>query len=129
MGGIFSRSSQRLGRTCNLKPVNTKHKNIWKGCLSQEGPRLFNSLPRSLRDMTKCSKDLFKKHLDIFLATVPDEPLLSNYFNLRQADSNTLLVWKKSSIFQPRYLLMKNISTPVGEKFSTEVQRHTCIYF
>uniref|UniRef100_A0A7M5V1G6 Uncharacterized protein n=1 Tax=Clytia hemisphaerica TaxID=252671 RepID=A0A7M5V1G6_9CNID len=89
-GGISCHINQRLGRICNLKAVNIKHKNIWRGSLSQEGPRLFNTLPRPIRDLTNCPKEVFKKHLDTFLKTVPDEPLLAHYFNLRQADSNSL---------------------------------------
>ena len=38
------------------------------------GPKLFNTLPKSLRDMTKCGPDEFKKELDKFLTFVPDEP-------------------------------------------------------
>ena len=37
-----------------LKSVSTKHRNIWKGCLSDSGPRLFNNLPRNLCDTTNC---------------------------------------------------------------------------
>ena len=38
------------------------------------GSKLFNTLPKSLRDMTKCGPDEFKKELDKFLTFVPDEP-------------------------------------------------------
>lgn len=89
-GGIFSYQNQRLGRKCHLKDVSVRHKNIWRGCLSEEGPRIFNSLPRYLRDLTECSKDHFKKQLDRFLSTLPDEPLLPNYFHLRRSDSNSV---------------------------------------
>ena len=58
--------------------------------VSEEGPRLFNTLPRYLRDLTHCSKEVFKKQLDHFLATLPDEPLLPNYYHLRRADSNSV---------------------------------------
>ena len=51
-GGVHSYTNQRLGRKCNLKAVNVKHRNIWRDCLSQEGPRLFNALPKSLRNLT-----------------------------------------------------------------------------
>ena len=37
------------------------------------GRKLFNILPRELRDM-KCSSEDFKTSLDAFLACVPDEP-------------------------------------------------------
>jgi len=90
-GGVHSYKNQRLGRKCTLKSVNIKHRNIWRDSLSQEGPRLFNVLPKSTRNLTKCSKQSFKNNLDRFLTTLPDEPLLPNYFNLRRADSNSVL--------------------------------------
>ncbi|XP_066932054.1 uncharacterized protein [Clytia hemisphaerica] len=89
---VHSYTNQRLGRKCNLKAINVKHKNIWRGCLSQEAPRLFNALPKSLRNLTNCTKQTFKQHLDQFLSTLPDELLLPNYFNFRRADSNSTTV-------------------------------------
>lgn len=90
-GGIYSYMNLRLGRKCHLKSVNTKHRNIWKGCLSDSGPRLFNILPKNLRNTTNCSKLSFKLKLDRFLQDVPDEPLLQNYLCFRRADSNSLV--------------------------------------
>ncbi|MEO0405595.1 MAG: hypothetical protein AAF193_12050 [Bacteroidota bacterium] len=91
-GGIHSYTNQRLGRKCNLKAVNVKQKNIWRDCLSQEGPKLFNALPKFIRNLTSCTKETFKHHLDQFLNTLPDEPLLPNYLNFRRADSNSVSV-------------------------------------
>jgi len=107
-GGIFCYQNQRVGRKCCLKNVNVRFKNIWKDCLSEEGPRLFNALPRSIRNLTKCSKDNFKNQLDRFLCTLldrflctlPDEPLLPNYFPFRRADSNSIKDMIHHRIFQ-----------------------------
>ena len=38
------------------------------------GPQLFNSLPPYLRNMRKCSVEIFKEELDKYLMTIPDEP-------------------------------------------------------
>ena len=38
------------------------------------GPKLFNLLPRELREMSKCGVDEFKTCLDTFLQKVPDQP-------------------------------------------------------
>ena len=38
---------QRTSRKCHLNPVNTKHKNIWRDSLSEEGPWLFNLFPKT----------------------------------------------------------------------------------
>jgi len=94
-GGIFCYQNQRVGRKCCVR-----FKNIWKDCLSEEGPRLFNALPRSIRNLTKCSKDNFKNQLDRFLCTLPDEPLLPNYFPFRRADSNSIKDMIHHRIFQ-----------------------------
>ena len=89
-GGFYSYMNLRLGRKCHLKSVNIKHRNIWKGCLSDSGPRLFNILPKYLRNTTNYSKLAFKLKLDRFLQDVPDEPLLQNYYLcFRRADSNS----------------------------------------
>ena len=49
---------------------------------------LFNQLPAILRNQT-CSIDRFKKQLDVFLSTIPDQPTV---FGLaRAAASNSLL--------------------------------------
>ena len=42
------------------------------------GPRLWNSLPKNIRNKTKCSQEDFKEMLEIFLAKVPDEPRASS---------------------------------------------------
>ena len=96
-GGIFSYHNQRLGRKCYLKEVNIKNKNIWRDSLSEEGPRLFNALPKSIRDLKNCSKTSFKRQLDHYLNSLPDEPLLPNYFPLRRADSNSIMVHHRIS--------------------------------
>ena len=90
-GGIYSYINQRDGRKCHLKSVNTKNKNIWKDCLSEAGPRLFNILPKQIRNMTNCSKNSFKRRLDQFLQNIPHEPLLPAYLPFRRADSNSLV--------------------------------------
>ncbi len=42
-----------------------------------EGPKLFNSLPKYLRDLKGVSLDKFKKGLDSFLSQIPDEPQIT----------------------------------------------------
>ena len=104
-GGIFSYHNQRLGRKCYLKEVNTRNKNIWRDSLSEEGPRLFNALPKSIRNLKNCSKTSFKRQMDHYLNSVPDEPLLPNYFPLRRADSNNIKVMVHHRISQIGWLL------------------------
>ena len=43
------------------------------------GPRLFNSLPKSVRSTTNVTVEEFKSSLDKFLEKLPDEPKVGNY--------------------------------------------------
>ena len=55
------------------------------------GPRLFNILPANIRNITGCTVDSFKRSLDKYLATVPDEPQIRGYTSMRRAESNSLM--------------------------------------
>ena len=76
--GLESYVSLRRGRLVKVKPLSTqssaKTKSIRDGSFMINGPRLFNSLPANIRDLTGCSVEAFKNHLDIYLSTLPDEP-------------------------------------------------------
>ena len=71
----------RLGRMCSIPSISTHAKSSVKSMREQtfqvNGPKLFNSLPVKLRNMTKCSLEDFKVALDNYLAKVPDEPSVS----------------------------------------------------
>ena len=57
--------------------------------LGVHGARLFNLLPQSLRNENCRDFPLFKNHLDIFLAIVPDQPTTPGL--VRAAQTNSLL--------------------------------------
>ena len=57
--------------------------------LSVQGARLFNIIPRHLRDISTGTVDQFKAELDSWLSTVPDQPTIPG--RLRAAQSNSLL--------------------------------------
>ena len=68
----------RLGRMCMVPAIN-KHaqqavQTMREQTFQVNGPRLFNSLPAKIRNMSKCSIDDFKMALDKYLERVPDEP-------------------------------------------------------
>ena len=42
------------------------------------GPKVWNALPRNLRNVENCSLEQFKELLDCFLSKVPDEPKTEN---------------------------------------------------
>ena len=92
---ITSNTSLRFGRKCVVPSVSrtasSRVQSIREGSLSVNGVQLFNVLPRQIRDMTNVELPDFKKKLDEFLATIPDEPLCPGYTGIRRAESNSLL--------------------------------------
>ena len=91
---LVAKNSLRFGRMCSIPPVATSAKNrlqrLREGSFCVNGPRLFNSLPSYLRNMSGVSHLDFKKELDKFLRTVADEPLVCGYTARRRAESNSL---------------------------------------
>ena len=53
------------------------------------GPRLYNSLPKYLRDIESVKTEKFKFELDKFLDTIPDQPKMPNY--VTASGNNTIL--------------------------------------
>ena len=92
---IKSYTSLRHGRRCVVPPisnaVSSRIRTLREGSFAVHGSRLFNVLPQYLRNMTNVELPEFKKKLDEFLATVPDEPQSPGYTEIRRAESNSLL--------------------------------------
>ena len=65
--------------------------------LTVRGQKLFNILPKHLRDIKDCTKETFKSALDRYLSTIPDEPHIQGYVQMRRAESNSLLDMSKFS--------------------------------
>ena len=66
-------SETRLGRrvgVVNLKRVS----NLTESTFQVQASKLFNSLPKCLRNLTKCGAGDFKEQLDTYLSTLYDEP-------------------------------------------------------
>ena len=85
--------SDRRGRTIVTKEIvrnaPSKERAAREKSLGVHGARLFNLLPKNLRNEDSGDYDLFKNNLDIFLSTIPDEPTTSGL--VRAASSNSLL--------------------------------------
>ena len=82
----------RHGRMCYVPFVrNGPFQNIRLNSYCVCGPRLFNTLPKPLRDKKGCTLLQFKEQLDQFLKSVPDEPLIPGYVAFRRADTNGLI--------------------------------------
>ena len=49
--------------------------------------KMFNALPKHLRDISKCDIDSFKNKLDRYIRTLPDKPALPGYPTVTQSNS------------------------------------------
>ena len=85
--------SDRGGRTAIPNPIKRsapgKVRQARECSLGVHGVRLFNILPKQLRNENSGDIDLFKNHLEIFLSTIPDQPTVPGL--KRAAASNSLL--------------------------------------
>ena len=76
--GVTSKTHERLGRTCEIPQLNKNSRQsvqtIRENSFQVNGPKLFNCLPKYIRNKRGCSIEEFKSELDIFLQKIPDEP-------------------------------------------------------
>ena len=93
--GIKAAWHPRRGRSCAVPGVSLhapkRFQSLRYSSFGVVGPRLFNVLPVDIRNISGCTVETFKLHLDRFLATVPDEPQVRGYTAMRRAESNSLL--------------------------------------
>ena len=80
---VTSYVNLRRGRLCNVPSLNRGApmfvQTLRENSFSVRGPALFNSIPKDIRDFDG-SLATFKRRLDKFLATVPDRPMLLQYY-------------------------------------------------
>ena len=90
--GINFKYHERLGRLCEIPQIvgNSKKsiQTLRENSYQVNGPRLFNCLPKQIRNKKGCSVDEFKADLDTFLEGVPDEPKSDGYIP-SACDQNT----------------------------------------
>ena len=94
---LVTKYSERRGRSCVLprlarqQTCSAKINTIRENSFCFQGPKLFNCLPKSIRNITNVTVDTFKHHLDKLLSTVPDQPGVPGYVGSRAAASNSIL--------------------------------------
>ena len=95
-GSISSYIHVRHGRKCRIPLIkaNSKMSKIKESSLPIHGTKLFNALPKHVRDITNVNIEAFKTALDALLKTIPDEPLIPGYTACRRAGSNSILEMK-----------------------------------
>ena len=93
--GIQEYWNPRRGRYCTVPAINLRSSGriqaIRNSSFGIRGPRLFNTLPAHIRNLSGCSVEAFKHSLDNYLTTVPDEPQIRGYTAMRRAETNSLL--------------------------------------
>ena len=92
---IKVRPNNRTGRKCERRSLpSTAPQRVRSllaaASLGHNGPKLFNSLPKEVREITGCQAERFKSALDRFLSTLPDEPPVPGYTSRCRATSNAL---------------------------------------
>ena len=84
----------RRGRECIIPSVNRASppsiQKLQHASLPVRGQQLFNTLPVDIQNITEFSVDAFKRQLDKYLRTVPDEPQIPGYTAQRRSDTNSL---------------------------------------
>ena len=100
-GVKLSPENERLGRKVSMPSMKRNGRKAIHTLREQSfqinGPRLFNCLPKVLRNMNKCQDD-FKAALDKYLTSVPDQPRIGSLIpqatdQLTGRQSNSLLAW------------------------------------
>ena len=90
--GISFKWSPRRGKVLTYPSVrsqSSKAATLLHHSFTRRAPRIFNSLPQSLRNLpANTSADVIKSNLDRFLQSVPDEPRISGHFPTNSASSN-----------------------------------------
>ena len=86
--------NQKTSKTWNTMRYSVSNKqkssqSLQDNAITVFGPRLYNSLPKYLRDIENVKTEKFKFELDKFLDTIPDPPKMPNY--VPASGSNSIL--------------------------------------
>jgi hypothetical protein len=89
--------NERRGRLCKISRLRNRSvvifQSLQEGSLSVAGPRLFNVLPRDLRE-GEFFLETFKRQLDVFLGIIPDRPPVNTTSGEKQATASCIR-WPK----------------------------------
>jgi hypothetical protein len=90
---ITSHQNPRRGRLVDVAQYHSQApaavRRAREASLSVHGAKLFNLLPRDIRDINTGTVDMFKGRLDAWLESIPDQPTTAG--RLRAATSNSLI--------------------------------------
>ena len=96
--GINVVTNARRGRLCIVPLVRAsapaRMQTLRFNCITINGPRIFNSLPLHLKNVSDCSINVFKNELHKHLQSIPDEPRVRKLIPFCANSSNSLTVMK-----------------------------------
>ncbi len=99
---VDSSPDSRRGRTLTVPPITGSVRSVQslrEQSFQYEAPRLFNSLPASLRN-ADTTLATFKANLDCFLSVLPDQPKIPGYIpgaaDITGKPSNSIKDWTRS---------------------------------
>ena len=84
--------------TADGKRISEKDRTLIYNSTKRKMERLFNALPRNIRDIKGKTVETFKRHLDEWLKRVPDTPKIDGYGAMVAAESNSI-------VHQTRYIV------------------------
>eukprot|EP00111_Clytia_hemisphaerica_P018187 TCONS_00053782-protein len=94
VNGIKTTENPRLGRMCTLSIPKNQTSKFRDSTLAVQGAKIFNAMPKSIRNLKNISVDKFKRALDTHLKSIPDEPQTHGYTGCRRANSNSIIDMK-----------------------------------
>ena len=74
----------------NGKRIKERDRTLIHNSTAKKMERIFNALPREIRNITGVKTDAFKKILDLWLQHVPDTPKIDDYGETVAAESNSI---------------------------------------
>ena len=85
VNGCFKcKDHPRLGRMCLSKYAGPYNSRLRDSTLTIQGAKLFNAMPKNIRNLKNIPVDKFKNALDKHLQTIPDEPQIRGYTGCRR---------------------------------------------
>ena len=93
--GIQQAYNKRTGRYCvvpkMISSATCRVQSLRFASMGVNGPRIFNSLPVHIRNMSNCSVNVFKSALDRHLRSVPDQPRVPGLIKYCLRSGNSIL--------------------------------------
>lgn len=103
----------RNGRMCIIpEPLRTARmqvKTLINSSFVVRAVKLFNAVPKDIREMSNCEIDTFKSALDTYIRTLPDKPALPGYYTATESNS---LLHVIPYVERMRFMMPRIISSP-----------------